>query len=256
MHTREVAQRAVSALPDGVKELYFRGDSACYDEKLLKYLVKEEIAFTISADVTPELRRVCAQPDLQWALLEGRPRETVDFAEIEFTPGDWPKAASPLRYIALRISPCQASLFSDSPKYLAIVSNRWQISSADLVRWHWEKAGTIELTHDVTKNDLAAGGPSQWQVRGQRRLVPDQSTDLQPADRATSACSAGALPQRQTQATALRGLHHCGRDQLPRPTTDRPARRSSSNGRRVDRCSWALARLAGHHPGTRYSLCA
>ena len=157
MHTREVAQRAVSALPGGVKERYFRGDSACYDEKLLKYLVKEEIAFTISADMTPELRRACAPPDLQWALLEGRPRETVDLAEVEFTPGDWPKAASPLRYIVLRISPCQASLFSDSPKYLAVVSNRWQINSADLVRWHWEKAGTIELTHDVTKNDLAAG---------------------------------------------------------------------------------------------------
>lgn len=27
------------------------------------------------------------------------------------------------------------------------------------MRWHWEKAGTIELLHDVTKNDLAAGIP-------------------------------------------------------------------------------------------------
>lgn len=159
MHTPEVARRAVAALPAGVKERYFRGDSACYDEKLLKYLVKEEFSFTISADMTPELRRVCTQPDLGWALLEGRPRETVDFAEVEFTPGNWPKTASPLRYVALRISPCQASLFSDVPKYLAVVSNRWQISAADLVRWHWEKAGTIELTHDVTKNELAAGLP-------------------------------------------------------------------------------------------------
>jgi hypothetical protein len=159
MHTPEVARRAVAALPAGVKERYFRGDSACYDEKLLKYLVKEKIAFTISADMTQELRRVCTQADLGWALLEGRARETVDFAEVAFTPGDWPKTASPLRYVALRISPCQASLLSDSPKYLAIVSNRWQISSADLVRWHWEKAGTIELTHDVTKNELAAGAP-------------------------------------------------------------------------------------------------
>ena len=157
MHTLEVAQRAVNALPAGVKERYFRGDSACYDEKLLKYLVKEKIAFTISADMTQELRRVCTQPDLEWALLEGRPRETVDFAEVEFVPGNWPKDASPLRYVALRISPCQASLFSDSPKYLAIVSNRWQMSCQELLRWHWEKAGTIELTHDVTKNDLAAG---------------------------------------------------------------------------------------------------
>jgi len=27
------------------------------------------------------------------------------------------------------------------------------------VRWHWEKAGTIEFVHDVSKNDLAAGVP-------------------------------------------------------------------------------------------------
>ena len=30
---------------------------------------------------------------------------------------------------------------------------------ADLVRWHWEKAGTIELLHDVTKNELGAAVP-------------------------------------------------------------------------------------------------
>ena len=142
-----------------MEERYFRGDSACYDEKLLKYLVKEELSFTISADMTPELRRVCTQPDLGWALLEGRPRETVDFAEVEFTPGNWPKTASPLRYVALRISPCQASLFSDVPKYLAVVSNRWQISAADLVRWHWEKAGTIELTLSLQKS----AGIQRWE---------------------------------------------------------------------------------------------
>ena len=159
MRTPEVARRAVATLPTGVKQRYFRGDSACYDEKLLKYLAQEEIAFSVSADMTPELRRVCTQPDVAWTLLEGRGDETVDFAEVEFAPGDWPKTAFPLRYVALRISPCQTSLFLAPPKYLAIVSNRQQISAAELVRWHWEKAGTIELTHDVTKNDLAAAAP-------------------------------------------------------------------------------------------------
>jgi hypothetical protein len=28
-----------------------------------------------------------------------------------------------------------------------------------LIRWHWQKAGTIELVHDVTKNELGAAGP-------------------------------------------------------------------------------------------------
>jgi hypothetical protein len=159
MRTPEVARRAVAALPATVQERGFRGDSACYDEALLKYLVEEQIAFTISADLTPELRRICARAGVAWTKLEDRDHETVEIAEVEFTPGNWPKRALPLRYIALQIRSAQASLFGESPKYLALVTNRWERSSADLVRWHWGKAGTIEFLHDVTKNDLAAGVP-------------------------------------------------------------------------------------------------
>ena len=37
---------------------------------------------------------------------------------------------------------------------------RWsQGGLAELVRWHWQKAGTIELVHDVTKNELGAAVP-------------------------------------------------------------------------------------------------
>jgi hypothetical protein len=142
-----------------VRDRFFRGDSACYDDALLKYLTREQIAFTISADLTPELRRVCAQRAVAWTLLEERVTEGVDVAEVEFTPGDWPKQAAPLRDVALRVRPTQGALFGEPVKYLAIVSNRATPAAAELVRWHWEKAGTIELTHDVTKNDLAAGLP-------------------------------------------------------------------------------------------------
>lgn len=41
---------------------------------------------------------------------------------------------------------------------LAVVSNR-DGDAAALIRWHWGKAGTIELVHDITKNELAAGSP-------------------------------------------------------------------------------------------------
>jgi Transposase DDE domain group 1 len=157
MDTREVAKHAVAAVPAGVKGRYFRGDSACYDEKLLKYLVGKKIRFTVSADMTQALRRECEREHLGWARLEDRRHETVDLAEVEFAPGDWPKTATPLRYIALRIRSAQGTLFENSPKYLAVVSNREDLTPEELVRWHWEKAGTIELVHDVTKNDLAAG---------------------------------------------------------------------------------------------------
>ena len=160
METLPVARRALAALPPSVRARAFRGDSACYDEALLKYLVREQIAFTISADMSPELRQVCAAPTVAWTAFEERVTETVRIAEVEFTPGDWPKQAAPLRYVALEIRPKQGTLFGEPVKYLAVVSNREEtLTPAALVRWHWEKAGTIEFVHDVSKNDLAANVP-------------------------------------------------------------------------------------------------
>ncbi|HVL66633.1 MAG TPA: transposase, partial [Vicinamibacterales bacterium] len=90
MDTKEVAQRGFAALPPSVTERFFRADSACYDEKLLKWLCKEEVAFTISADMTPELHRLCARPGRRWQLFEDRATETVALSEVEFAPGNWP----------------------------------------------------------------------------------------------------------------------------------------------------------------------
>lgn len=154
-----VARRGFAALPPSVTQRAFRGDSACYQDALLKYLAGKRIAFTISADLTPELRHVCTAPGVAWTRFEDRLTETVEVAEVVFTPGAWPKAAAPLRYVALRFSPKQGQLFDQGPKHLAVVSNRWELAAPALVRWHWGKAGTIEFVHDVTKNDLAAGVP-------------------------------------------------------------------------------------------------
>jgi hypothetical protein len=160
MQTLAVARRAFEALPATVRHRAFRGDSACYSEGLLKYLVAEQVEFTISADISSELRKICGASSVKWNLLEDRIHETVRVAEVEFFPGQWGKQAQPLRYVALEMRPKQAALFGDSVKYLAIVSNRGQeVSPSDLVRWHWGKAGTIEFVHDVSKNDLAASLP-------------------------------------------------------------------------------------------------
>lgn len=161
MSTRAVAEQAFAALPSSVTQRNFRGDSACYDERLLKWLVRSRIAFTISADMTKELHAECSTPLLKWHLFEDRSDEVVALTEVEFTPGNWPKKAVPLRYVALRFSGKQGRLFSDGKdtKYLAVVSNRHDLAAAELIRWHWQKAGTIEHLHDVTKNELAARLP-------------------------------------------------------------------------------------------------
>lgn len=164
MGNTEVAARALAVLPGSVKHRCFRGDSACYEEKLLQYLWREKVQFTISADMTRELRATCADQGVSWEFLEDRLGEYVEAAEVEFTPGDWPKDAPPMRYVAVRFTAKQGRLFADGRevKHLAVVSNREDLSTFELLRWHWLKAGTIEHTHGVVKNELGAGiVPSQ-----------------------------------------------------------------------------------------------
>ena len=155
----------VAALPAAMRRR-FRGDSAFYESHTLRFLMDPTHAFerfTVSADMGAELRALCvAAPPEAWQLLEERANESVWFTEVEFTPGELPKNAQPLRTIAIRFDPRQGNLFDGDGrargvKYLAIVSNDWQEDAGKLVRWHWQKAGSIERVHDVLKNELGAG---------------------------------------------------------------------------------------------------
>jgi hypothetical protein len=152
-------KRAFASLPPWVATRRFRADSAAYYTPLLKYLVEEQVTFAISADMTKELRACCLAVAAEgWTALDTREREQVDVAEVEFTPGDWPKEAKPLRYIALRFTPLQGELFEErEPSYHAIVSNRDDLDVAGIVRWHRGKAGTIEHVHRAMKDELGAG---------------------------------------------------------------------------------------------------
>jgi hypothetical protein len=165
-------KRAFEALPSGVTRRFFRGDSADYYLPLLKYLVEKEIAFAISADMSQELRACCQKlPEVAWSEVQRREREVVHVAEVEFVTDGWSKESEPLRYVAIRFTPIQRELFEEARdlKYVAVVTNRPQpaeagepsapneISAADLVRWHREKAGTIEHVHRSMKDELGAG---------------------------------------------------------------------------------------------------
>lgn len=152
-------KRALANLPPWVTRRRFRADSAAYYTPLLKHLVAEHIGFAVSADMTKELRKCClAVPAERWTALDTREHEQVDLTEVEFTPGDWPRNAAPLRYVALRFTPLQAELFEErGPSYHALVSNRDDLDATQLVRWHRGKAGTIEHVHRVMKDELGAG---------------------------------------------------------------------------------------------------
>lgn len=152
-------KRAFGALPARVTKRFFRGDSADYYTPLLKHLVDEQIGFAIGADMTKPLHAVCVAVDeKRWRMFETRESEIVHVAEIEFAPGRWAKDASPLRYVALRFTPRQEPLFeARQRRHLAIVSNRAELPTDELVRWYFGKAGTIEHVHRTLKDELGAG---------------------------------------------------------------------------------------------------
>ena len=168
MEPLEVGQRAFAALPGAVQEYYFRGDSACHESGLVNWLRDEHrpggprgrIGFAISARMSEPLHAaIRVVPESAWQPYGApHPAEIRECADVPFVPGEKTekKDLQPLRYVAIRIRHPQGELFEDGSavRHFAVLSNRWELKPARLIEWHREKAGTIELVHDVIKNDL------------------------------------------------------------------------------------------------------
>jgi hypothetical protein len=89
---------------------------------------------------------------------------------VPYVPGDGVSAKDrpePPRYLTLRITKKQGELFADggAAKHFAMVTNLPDPpdgSGLDLIRWQRGKAGTVEHSHHVLTNELAAAAlPSQ-----------------------------------------------------------------------------------------------
>jgi hypothetical protein len=121
------------------------------------------IGFALSARLSEALHAaIQAVPEAAWeAYGEPHPAETRECAEVPFVPGEKAekKDAQPLRYVAIRIRKLQGELFEDGSRarHFAVLSNLWEWKAPRLIEWHREKAGTIELVHDVIKNELGGG---------------------------------------------------------------------------------------------------
>jgi hypothetical protein len=170
MEPLTVAQRAFAALPETVQTYYFRGDSACHEGELMRWLRDEQrqggprgrIGFAISARLSEALQQaIVAVPEEEWKPYgEPHPNEIRECAEIPFVPAEKSehKDSQPLRYVGIRIRRKQADLFEGpAVRHFAVLTNIWEGAPGRLIQWHREKAGTIEAVHDVVKNELAAG---------------------------------------------------------------------------------------------------
>jgi hypothetical protein len=169
------AKLAFAELPAEVRELSFRGDSACDNRELLDWLddadradgPKGVIRYAVSARMEPELAAAARRVDEQaWRTFGTDADGTLkQWAELDYVPGlpGERKEAKPRRYIGLRFLKPQGELFDDGHdrKHFAVITNRVE-DGAKVVAWHREKAGTVEHVHDELKNEMAAGRmPSQ-----------------------------------------------------------------------------------------------
>lgn len=165
-----VAQRAFAALPDTVREYYFRGDSACEEEGLLTWLRNQQrpggpqgfIGFAVSARMNPLLKEeILAAQESRWQPYSEDSGATKECAQVDYFPEETAENhyREPLRCIAIRIRKKQGELFDDGAavKYFAVRTNLWDWAPKKLLQWHREKAGTIEGAHAVIKNELAGG---------------------------------------------------------------------------------------------------
>jgi Transposase DDE domain group 1 len=168
---RRVIEQALAALPAGIGEVRLRGDSALYEQTLLRWLDGKGIGYAISADLSRELvAAIRTLPESAWQIEREDGDAVQHWAEVPYVPSDGVAAKdrpAPPRYLTLRITKKQGRLFADGGevKHFALVTNLPDPedgSGLDLIRWHRGKAGTVEHAHHVLTNELAAAAlPSQ-----------------------------------------------------------------------------------------------
>lgn len=182
-----VFKEALSCLPEGVKEVILRSDTAGYQHDLLKYCATGKnkrfgiIKFAIGCDVTPEFKKAVSEvPECEWKPLfrevNGEKIKTGrEWAEVCFVPNaiGHSKKGPEYRYLATREAMAEQliipgtieekeepfpTLSTGSKKYkvFGIVTNMdWD--GQVLIPWLYKRCGKSEEAHSIMKEDLAGG---------------------------------------------------------------------------------------------------
>jgi len=177
---------SLAMLPEGVKNVYLRSDTAGYQHDLLRYCEKTNhtrfgrIEFAIGADVTKEFKKAVAEiEEPEWKPvvkeIEGKRVTTGrEWAEVCFVPAAicHSKKDPTYRYLATRELMGQPelpgmegkvelpfqTLTMEAKRYkiFGIVTNRKTEGNA-LITWLHERCGKSEEAHSIMKEDLAGG---------------------------------------------------------------------------------------------------
>jgi hypothetical protein len=182
-----VLKEVLRLLPEGVKTVRVRSDTAGYQHDLMGYCEKGEnkrfgrIEFSIGADVSPEFKKAVKEiPESEWGPLhkeiKGQRVETRrSWAEVCFVPNAIGRSRKgpEYRYIAIR-EPMEEQLsfagMEEDKNYpfqtMKIHGGKYKIfglvtnmdwDGEKLIQWHYKRCGKSEEAHSVMKEDLAGG---------------------------------------------------------------------------------------------------
>ena len=186
---KRVLEEALECLPEGVKKVRMRSDTAGYQHELLKYCDREDnkkcgrIEFVVGCDVGSEFKKAVMEiGEEDWSALmkregSGDLRETGrQWAEVCFVPNaiGHSKKGPEYRYLAIRermqdqlMLPGMEGEEKGLPfqtvlkervryKVFGVVTNMdW--AGQDLIEWYYKRCGRSEQAHSVMKEDLAGG---------------------------------------------------------------------------------------------------
>jgi len=158
---QRMVDEAIQALPAGSWQIQIRSDSAAYDMDTLDHWDRQHWKFAVSAAMNANLEReVKKLAEEDWQEWQRDKRGVIhEWAEVAFVPGRKyeQKERQPYRYVAVRLRQPQGSFFHEGTtvRHYAIVTNRWDLTGAELVAWQRGKAGTVEQVHHVLVSDLA-----------------------------------------------------------------------------------------------------
>ena len=184
-----VLEESLAMLPEGVKAVSMRSDTAGYQWDLLRYCAEGkserfgEIDFVVGADVTPELKRAAREVRRsEWTSIKCEGKETAvhEWAEICFVPNNasTKKDGPTYRFVAIRelleqqeiegmesqqTLPFPTAEFEGGAggrlqyKLHAVVTNDTESGGEDIIRRYWGRCGRSEKEHAIMKDDLAGG---------------------------------------------------------------------------------------------------
>jgi len=143
-------REALDTLPEDVEKVYYRSDSAAYQQKLLQYCAEAKddrfgvIEFAVGADMTREF----AQAISEVAEGDWHPLERVVEGEPLRQP-ELPGMERQLPFPTLEMGEGRYKVFG-------LVTNR-HLAGDEIIRWYRGRCGKGEEVHGAMKNDLAAG---------------------------------------------------------------------------------------------------